>query len=155
MKGNMVGNGGGPNSATADKADVRPISGTGKSAKNRAAVGVGTTAQEIKWQDGDDITEITIIATLESGVATTVTNYALVCFDVASGGVSALIGANGTTAIPASLDANQNGFMIPLNTPITFQFENALSYDGTTYVGNMWVRSIDNANQLDIWAGAS
>jgi len=136
-------------------ASVKPTTSTGKSAKTRVATNVGTTAKEVKLVAGDDVTEITVIPVFRSGSTTTVAQYALVCFDVAQAGVAALIGADGTTTIPESLDSNQNSYLVPVNVPITVQLANALSYDGTTYEGNIWVRSIDNTNTLDIWLGAS
>ncbi len=131
-------------------ANVTQRSGTGKSSKNRSAIAVGTTAQEITWVDGDNIEELTFIASFTSASSITVAQYALVVLDA----VDATILGTSTT-IPASVAGNQNCYLIPLNTPITVQIGSPLSYDGTTYVGNVWVRSIDNTNTLDIWVGAN
>ena len=117
-----------------------------KASKTRVANLVDTTKREVKWSSGDNIMQVMIGAFWSAGatVAVPSAQYAMVCFDCSAAAAVGLIGADGTTVIPQSLDSNQDAYIVPVGSYLLVTFSSALTYDGNVgYVGNAWVRTID------------
>ena len=121
-------------------------------AKTRHAIAVGFNKKEVKFAPGDNITQCLIGADWTSGSVTTGAQQALVCFDATPAAAVTLIGADGTATAPESLDANLNMYKVPVGSFLLVGFsEPGLSYAANVgFLGNAWVRAIDNANPIDI-----